>query len=407
MISMITPLNFEPVDARPSLPDGPEQEMPDFASLLFFVPAPASPPVGAPLPDPAMAEEPAEPLAADPALPATPGDPGIDITARLNQTEWVRMPAVGRTSDNPEHPVKVAEPVPSDRATTPQPPLTPTVPMFAPASRTRTHQMPAFAGQDDQPIFPSQQFDQGVASPLDRAMPADTIEPHAGSYLDAVREASQKIEIAPGSGQAAEHSPARDAFHTDLERPAESGSAERVRVTGLGGLLNLEKLFAVRTSQAEVPAAAPKMAEPSRTVDQAIPEIVALAAHAGQLEKKTMRMRLHPAELGTVEIRLEKSADNRLTAHLHAETEAARNAIGARLDELRTSLSDAGWVVEQLEVTYQQSSPFGSNAGDGRNMPQNETGRTTPHNSDAAGHQPETADTPGQPSDARLLSVRA
>jgi hypothetical protein len=92
--------------------------------------------------------------------------------------------------------------------------------------------------------------------------------------------------------------------------------------------------------------------EPAKMIDQINPHLLELAAMADRKkEKQTLKLRLHPAELGTVEIRLEKNSSGTLNAYFQTETEGARQALTQNLDQLRDSLQNAGWQVGQMEIS--------------------------------------------------------
>jgi flagellar hook-length control protein FliK len=112
-------------------------------------------------------------------------------------------------------------------------------------------------------------------------------------------------------------------------------------------------------------------------------------------------MRLHPAELGTVEISLERSSSGTLTAHFRTENEGARQALTNNLEQLRDSLQKSGWQVGQLDVSSNQSSSTTDQNREHRSR-QNEWagGRTFGHLSDKPG------DLEQDPS-SRLLNLRA
>lgn len=88
-------------------------------------------------------------------------------------------------------------------------------------------------------------------------------------------------------------------------------------------------------------------------------------------ETQILKMRLHPAELGTVEIHLEKNANGQLQAHLSTESETARTALHENIDQLRNTLEKAGWQVSAVEVTTSTASTnqFSGSRNNGENHP--------------------------------------
>jgi flagellar hook-length control protein FliK len=92
--------------------------------------------------------------------------------------------------------------------------------------------------------------------------------------------------------------------------------------------------------------------DPAKITEQINPHLLELAALADKKnEKQTLKMRLHPAELGTVEIKLERNSSGTLNAYFQTETEGARAALTNNLDQLRDSLQNAGWQIGQMEIT--------------------------------------------------------
>ena len=106
-----------------------------------------------------------------------------------------------------------------------------------------------------------------------------------------------------------------------------------------------------------------------------------LFVFAGKTEKTNiLKLRLRPAELGAVEINLEKSDSGKIRAHFHTETEAARQILVERLDELRDALQKSGLQIEKLDVSCEAFSPAGSNENRDNQSRQTETLKTTSRN---------------------------
>jgi flagellar hook-length control protein FliK len=83
-------------------------------------------------------------------------------------------------------------------------------------------------------------------------------------------------------------------------------------------------------------------------------------------------MRLHPAELGTVEIRLERNDAGVLEAHFKTDTDAARHFLTQGLDALRHSLQNAGWQVGRVEIS---TGAFSSNSSGADGSAQKDAGQ--------------------------------
>ncbi len=96
---------------------------------------------------------------------------------------------------------------------------------------------------------------------------------------------------------------------------------------------------------------------------------VARAFSAAQDRDGEVRLRLSPAELGSLqlEIRVENGA---LTAKLHTETDAARTAIIENLPALREKLAEQGIRIERFDVDLMQRQPGGMSDQSGGRQPE-------------------------------------
>ena len=119
-------------------------------------------------------------------------------------------------------------------------------------------------------------------------------------------------------------------------------------------------------------------------------------------ETQSLKMRLHPAELGAVEITLVRHESGSVSAQITAETEAAYASLNDNMIQLRESLENAGLQIEKLEVGHRSA----SSTGQGGN--QNGQGHSHP-----AYYQPDAVPDHGGISDStdetpnRLVSLRA
>jgi flagellar hook-length control protein FliK len=141
-------------------------------------------------------------------------------------------------------------------------------------------------------------------------------------------------------------------------------------------------------------------------LDQVRPAVIQLAAAATDEGKQVLKMKLHPAELGTVEIRLEKNSAGVLEAHINTSTEAARHFLSQGLDTLRNALQTAGWQVGRMEIsTGTFSSPNGddSSAQNGRRQETSSPGSNSKNFEPASTRSDEAA----APTADRLVNLRA
>lgn len=94
----------------------------------------------------------------------------------------------------------------------------------------------------------------------------------------------------------------------------------------------------------------------SAIVNQTVQPIIALAEMVARRETRSIRMRLHPEDLGEIEINISRDSAGRLSARVSTQHEAARQALNSELDALRSTLKDAGLNFERLDVQLQSNS---------------------------------------------------
>ena len=83
---------------------------------------------------------------------------------------------------------------------------------------------------------------------------------------------------------------------------------------------------------------------------QAIEKILALAETLSVRQIRSIQLRLKPQELGQVDIQLKRDAEGKISAHLTAQHETARQVLSQSLGQLRQSLERAGLTVDRLHV---------------------------------------------------------
>lgn len=113
----------------------------------------------------------------------------------------------------------------------------------------------------------------------------------------------------------------------------------------------------------------------TKLVEQVAPKIAELApVDVG--DRRLLKMRLHPAELGSVEVELERDPSGVVNARIHTESAAAQHILVEGLEQLRDSLLNSGCRVGQLNV----ESGLGSSAGDASGGDRNDGARASqPH----------------------------
>jgi hypothetical protein len=143
-------------------------------------------------------------------------------------------------------------------------------------------------------------------------------------------------------------------------------------------------------------------------LEQIAPKMMELAAATISHGKQVLKMRLHPAELGTVEITLERNEAGVLDAHLKTSNDTARDILSKGLDQLRDSLQNAGWQIGQMEISTGHFSGHFSAGGD-QNQKDAWQHDTASGHPEAAGFEqsPTRSDDPSLPDADRLVSLRA
>lgn len=94
-------------------------------------------------------------------------------------------------------------------------------------------------------------------------------------------------------------------------------------------------------------------------------------------DRNVLKMRLHPAELGSVEITVVRHRSGSVTATIAAEREYTSSTLSENVGQLRDSLEKAGLLVEKIEVDLRPSSS--STMGQGEKHEASSGGRTEAH----------------------------
>ncbi|MEP6901840.1 MAG: flagellar hook-length control protein FliK [Actinomycetota bacterium] len=161
-------------------------------------------------------------------------------------------------------------------------------------------------------------------------------------------------------------------------------------------------LETVSKDQKTVETVQNNQSDPAKIAEQINPHLLELAALTAQKnEKQTLKMRLHPAELGTVEIILERNSSGTLNACFQTETEGARQALTKNLDQLRDSLQNAGWQIGRMEIT---NGSLSSTADGHRENPSRQSESVENYNFSRSSETPDDLE---QNNSNRLLSLLA
>ncbi len=167
--------------------------------------------------------------------------------------------------------------------------------------------------------------------------------------------------------------------------------------------VKFDKLFETISNSQKLTATVQKsQTEPAQIAEQINPHLLELAALADKKnEKQTLRMRLHPAELGTIEIKLERNDSGTLNAYFKTETDGARAALTSNLEQLRETLQNAGWQIGQMEIT---NSPTASTANQHRENNQRQSESVENYNFSRSSETPDELEPAAS---NRLLSLLA
>lgn len=95
-------------------------------------------------------------------------------------------------------------------------------------------------------------------------------------------------------------------------------------------------------------------------LDQIEPNIRQIALRtADGLKHQVLKMRLNPADLGALEITLDRGAGGKINAHIQTDSESTRRILGETLNQLRASLESSGSQVGELKISYDSSAQNG------------------------------------------------
>lgn len=105
-------------------------------------------------------------------------------------------------------------------------------------------------------------------------------------------------------------------------------------------------------SSTEVADFAARLFSPEKIVEQVGSRLEELAKFSFRMdERPSIKLRLNPQELGTVEIMIERNENGGLNATFRTETVEAQQALSQNLDTLRETLQNAGWQVGKMDVS--------------------------------------------------------
>ena len=101
------------------------------------------------------------------------------------------------------------------------------------------------------------------------------------------------------------------------------------------------------------------------------PVIEYLTAEKVFKKPEILKLRLHPAELGMVEVQFKKNEAGNIEIHFQAENEITKQILAEGFDSLHNALQDNGLQIERLEISNSLLSSSGFEAG-GKNPSETE-----------------------------------
>jgi flagellar hook-length control protein FliK len=112
------------------------------------------------------------------------------------------------------------------------------------------------------------------------------------------------------------------------------------------------------------------------TALQVVSHVLTLTEDLGANKTRSIRLRLHPEELGEVEIQITRNAQGKVSALLEAQRETTKQVLSQSLGQLRETLERAGVTIDRLQVKAWTGSLAGNSANhdDQRRQPQTSTG---------------------------------
>lgn len=133
--------------------------------------------------------------------------------------------------------------------------------------------------------------------------------------------------------------------------------------------------------------------------EQIIEPMIVLAKETGKPDAtRTVKIKLNPEELGTVEINLEGTSSGKLHAEIVTETKTTEAVLNQNINELQKSLEHSGWQIETLTISCNDT-----NSGQSEKQSQQAEYRQDFDNPSFILE----SETDSAESDDRLLSVRA
>ncbi len=184
------------------------------------------------------------------------------------------------------------------------------------------------------------------ASALEQSLsqPAETPIPQSQTPTEVKSEQNIPTEINPATAKA----------ETPLKAKS-SGEAQAAQPTSVESTAEHQPLFhsvPAGTNSVIPPEPAPIQA---RTLVDVVRQIVSQMEASIQQGRSSIRVQLHPQELGGIDIRFASSAQG-VSVTVYAEQASTGRLLEAQLNQLRQSLNDAGVNLAQLNIHHESPS---------------------------------------------------
>jgi hypothetical protein len=259
----------------------------------------------------------------------------------------------------------------------------------------------------------------GVGGPIANNQNFAALAKDKAALVKALEIRGAQVQVDSGTADTAPDSTAGQLPFTYVTAADPNAPVAQVISRKFTKLFNdISESFAVDNKSAtaaniELQTAQPVAAKVRMVLEQVTPKMMELAASVVATvsgEKQIMKMRLHPAELGTVEIHLEKDASGTLSAHFKTDNEASRQILNKNLDQLRDALNNAGIQVGQMDASGKLSTSSDGSAGsrDAFQQAQQEQGRSgSGHSGSQNGADTKRSNETAKNDADRLVSLRA
>jgi flagellar hook-length control protein FliK len=297
----------------------------------------------------------------------------------------------------------VAHP-PVDAAQAPIPPIaSSSIPatIAEPTEATPQHDAAVFREEPPPPAKPNVIVDGRKASPPASSEVAGQQDSAAPIFIPMGRgEQAESIRFEPAVRSTA---PAEPTDGSQASDAMSDNAAEPARTTPRVTVLAQQNIPAPMPSTAIVlveSIAASDLLEPARTVLS----FDAIHASAAPASAQSLKIQLHPAELGMVTATL-RFAGEQLSVELQVENHGAYRRLTSDSDTIVSSLRDLGYDIERVTVLQPPLAATPANRSDtGASMPspqgrapeQPDTGTTSGGNGGTGGRQPENGGTAGR-----------